>query len=79
MDVLTQVKTYVNKHGLLFKVVQRPIALVVLAAHHGEIARWDAHEGYGLIRHTTGAVTRMNDRDSWNVAVKVTASMMRGE
>lgn len=74
-----KIHTYVNKHGLLFKVVQRPIALVVLAAHKGEIARWDAHEGYGLIRHSTGATTRMDDRDAWNTAVKVTASMMKGD
>lgn len=74
-----KIRTYINRHGLLFKVVQRPIALVVLAAHQGEIARWDDHEGYGLIRHTTGAVTRMDDREAWNTAVKVTASMMRGE
>lgn len=74
-----RIKTYVNRHGLLFKVVQRPNALVMLAAHMGEIARWDDHEGYGLLKHTTGAVTRMDDRDSWNTAVKVTASMMRSE
>lgn len=76
---LMKIKTYVNKHGLLIKVVQRPVALVVLAANKGEIARWDDHEGYGLIRHSTGPVSRITDRGEWNVAVKVTASMMRGE
>lgn len=73
-----KIVTYVNRHGLLFKVVQRPIALVILAAHYGEVARWDGHEGFGLIRHSTGAVSRMDDREAWNQAVKVTASMMRG-
>lgn len=79
VDQSMRIKTYINKNGLLFKVVQRPSALVVLAAHYGEVARWDDHEGWGLIRHSTGVVTKITKRDEWNTAVKVTATMMRSE
>lgn len=74
-----KIKIFVNKHGLLFKIVKRPVALVVMAAHYGEIARWDDHEGSGLIRHSSGVVTKTSDRDEWDIAVKVTASMMRSK
>ena len=74
-----RIKTYVNKHGALFKVVQRPNNVVVMAAHQGDIAWWDNHAGYGLVKHTTGIVSKITTREEWEVAVKVTASMMRSE
>jgi hypothetical protein len=71
------VRRFVNRHGLMFKVVRhRSGDVVVLAAHRGEVARWDAVESVGYLR-SGGRPARLMERESWEEAVKVTAAAMR--
>lgn len=75
-----KIRFSVNKHGLLFKIVNHPNGdVVMLAKHKGEFARWDDGDGIGYVRHGSGALGKIMDRDQWAYAVKVTASLMRSE
>jgi hypothetical protein len=75
-----KIRFSVNKHGQLFKVVNHPNGdVVMLAQHQGEFARWDDGDGIGYVRHGSGALGRIADREKWQVAVKITASLMRGK
>lgn len=75
-----KIRFSVNKHGALFKIIGHHNGdVMILARHQGEFARWDNGQGMGLIRHGSGALGRIADRDQWEAAVKVTASLMRSE
>lgn len=77
VSTTTRVRTYKNKHGVLFRFVMNHGVLRVLVAHGGEFARWDDHLGVGMIKHDAGVV-RISGRDEWDLAVKVTAMTVRG-
>ena len=75
-----KIRFSVNRHGQVFKIVNHPNGdLVMLAQHKGEFARWDDGEGIGFIRHGSGALGRIADREQWQAAVMVTAALMRNE
>lgn len=75
-----KIRFSVNKQGVLFKIVNHPNGdVVMLAQHKGEFARWDDGEQVGFIRHGSGALGRIADREQWQAAVMVTASLMRSE
>lgn len=75
-----KIRFSVNKQGVLFKVVNhRNGDVVMLAQHKGEFARWDDGDKVGYIRHGSGALARISDREKWQAAVMVTASLMRSE
>lgn len=75
-----RIRFSVNKQGVLFKIVNhRNGDVVMLAQHKGEFARWDDGDGVGYIRHGSGVVAKIPDREQWQAAVMVTASLMKGE
>lgn len=75
-----RIRFSVNKQGVLFKIVNhRNGDVVMLAQHKGEFARWDDGDRVGYIRHGSGALAKISDREKWQAAVMVTASLMRSE
>lgn len=75
-----KIRFSVNKQGMLFKILNHPNGdVVILAQHKGEFARWDDGVAIGYIRHGSGALGRIADREQWQAAVMVTASLMRSE
>lgn len=75
-----KIRFSINKNGVLFKIINHPNGdVVMMAQHKGEFARWDDGDQVGFIRHGSGALARITEREQWESAVKVTATLMRSE
>lgn len=74
--VRVRVRTFINDHGMMFRLVQVSDVVTVIGQGVGEMARWDSRAGFGMVKLVDGGLRRYTDHVLWADTVKSTAALM---